>query len=190
LSVGVRIPWKQAVQVAAALSENLLPVVERSKVVGSVRRRRPTVGDIEFLVEPRRVPADLFGATKPDTEAIRAVAETWGRIVKAGDRMIQITDLRGIKGWTCDLYLVHPPANWWALLCNRTGPAELGHLAVTLMQHRGYYQRQGRVVDRAGRDVPIESEEGWLRCAGLPCLPPHLRDDRAALLPLNEEGER
>lgn len=182
MSIGTRIPWAKAYTVAEMLSEDLQPVVQRSKVVGSVRRRRPTVGDIEFLIEPLRLTSDLFGADAlPDTSAIFAVASKWGRVVKSGDRMIQVKDLRGIEGWAVDLYMVHPPANWWCLMAIRTGPAELGRLAVTLMRDRGLRHNGGRILQEDGSEYPVESEEDFFAAAGLKYYPPHQRDERAAL---------
>lgn len=182
MSAGTKLPWADAAALAERLSGDLAPVVARCKVVGSVRRRKPLVGDVELLVEPRMQPVDLFGTEAPDVESIRAVAERWGTVVKGGERMIQVTDVDGVSGRTVDLYLVHPPANWYALLCIRTGPAELGQQAVTLMQRYGRFQKMGRVVDRAGVEVPITSEADWFACAGLACLPPAERTERAVPL--------
>ncbi|HSH44400.1 MAG TPA: hypothetical protein VK966_00955 [Longimicrobiales bacterium] len=180
MSTGMRMPWADAAALAKRLSDDLAPVVERSKVVGSVRRRKPTVGDIEFLIEPRHVTADLFGATKPDTDAIHAVARTWGEIVKGGERMVQVTGV-GEAGATVDLYLVHPPANWWCLMAIRTGPARLGHMAMVRMRDRGFRHESGRILRRDGSEHPVESEADFFACAGLRCLPPHERTPEAAI---------
>lgn len=186
MSLGFGIPWKKAFAVAAEVSEELAPLVVQSKAVGSLRRRRPVVGDIEFLVEPRRVQADLFGGTKPDLQPIRDLAERWGRIVKAGDRMIQVSDFHGIEGLKVELYMVHPPANWWCLMAIRTGPADLGRQAVILMRDRGLRHEGGRILRRDGSEHPVESEDDFFAAAGLEYFPPHLRDERAALVPTAE----
>lgn len=180
---GERIPWEKAVRIAEQLAADLAPVCARAKVAGSVRRRRPHVGDIEFVVEPLAA-GDLFGHVTHQVEPIRRVAETWGDVVKGGDRMIQVRGVGGIDGLTCELYLVHPPAQWGSILAIRTGPADLGHLAVTRMLERGLRHVGGHVEDRAGALVPTPTEEDFFAAAGLPCLAPHLRDTPAARTPV------
>ena len=187
MSLGARIPWREGLAVAESISGRLRPIVERSKVAGSVRRRRPTVGDIEFVVEPRLAVADLFGNRAPAVAPVRALADELGRVTRGGDRMIQVTDLYGIEGLTLDLYLVHPPANWWCILAIRTGPADLGHQAVQLLRGRGLRHEGGRILRGDGSEYPVESEVDFFQAAGLPFLPPHLRDDPVALRPTARE---
>lgn len=185
MSIGQRIPWGQAVEIAKGLSDDLAPVCVRSKVAGSVRRRRPTVSDIEFVVEPVMV-TDLALQEGPAVEWIRSVAARWGEIVKAGPRMIQVRHVHGVNGLTCELYLVHRPAQWGSILAIRTGPRELGQLAVTRMRERGLRHVDGHVEDRDGNLVPTPEEEDFFAAAGLRCLAPHLRDTPAARVPLEE----
>lgn len=188
MSVGTRIPWEDAYALAADVAEDLAPVVVRSKAVGSLRRRSRSVGDLEFLVEPRMIDADLFGGKKAHVEPIRAVAEKVGTVVKGGDRMIQVTNLYGAPDVTLDLYIVRPPANWYCLLAIRTGPWELGKHAVTLLRDHGLRHEGGRILRRDGSEYPVESEVDFFEAAGLPFLPPHLRDDPAARKPMRKDA--
>lgn len=184
MSAGTKLPWATAAGIAAQLVHELGPVARRVKTVGSVRRRRPEVGDIEILIEPCTTVIDLLGTEGPDTAAIRAVAARWnpsGRLLKSGDRYIQVEI---VGGFLVDLFLCHPPAQWGSLLAIRTGPAELGKHAVTLMIERGLRHKDGHVVDRAGHIIPTPEEEDFFAAAGLPCLPPRLRDSREALRPI------
>lgn len=167
-----RIPWADAAVIAEQLHGELLEVAARVKTVGSVRRRRPEVKDIELLVEPRDQVAGLFGETAPDIDSIRAVLAPHGRFLKNGQRYIQLERPDGLK---IDVFLCHPPAEWGSLLAIRTGPAELGQWAVTRLRQRGYRHLAGHVQDERGRVLPTPSEEEFFRLAGLPCLPPSRR---------------
>ena len=50
----VRVRAEEALQVAEALKARLDAYCERIEIAGSLRRRRPDVGDIELLVIPKR----------------------------------------------------------------------------------------------------------------------------------------
>ncbi len=191
MSSGPKLPFAEALEVARHLTEDLRPVVIRSKVAGSLRRRKEEVGDIELVVEPQLGVADLFGRRAPDLEMIRGVVEQWGNLRKAGDRMIQVTNVYGREGLTVDLFLVHPPAQWGSILAIRTGPSDLSRLAVTLMRDRGFRHRAGFAVDVATSEpVPTPTEDGFFQLVGLPCLPPARRDAPEAFVPLGTAPSR
>lgn len=58
-----RFPIQDAEAVAEGIANILRPGVERIEIAGSIRRQRPTVGDIELLYIPKLIPeSDLFGA--------------------------------------------------------------------------------------------------------------------------------
>jgi DNA polymerase/3'-5' exonuclease PolX len=177
MSTGDRIPFAQAVTIASSIGQRLAPHVTRSKCVGSVRRRRDTIGDIEFVVEPRLVAADLFGNLLPDTASLRADVAGWSRWVKGGDRMWQVTDVFGREGLTLDLYFCWPPAEWGSIVAIRTGPWELGMEAVTRLRDAGTPHTDGHIP---GHSTP--EEEDFFRLAGLECRVPWERDGYAAEL--------
>lgn len=184
MSARRRIPLALAARIAREVSAELALVVERSEVVGSVRRRRPTVGDIEILVEPRSI-SDLFGDGVPDVEAVRRVAGELGnlRSSERASRQLIVDDVLGNRGVRLEIYLAHEPATWGALLAIRTGPANLGKYVVTVCRRRGIVARDGRAIELAtGKPVPTETEEAYLAIAGVECLPPHLRDAQAIAL--------
>ena len=123
MSAGLLIPFEDALAMAAEVVDELKPHVVRMKAVGSLRRQRSLVGDLEFVVEPHMVTVDLFGAEGPDLTALKARLLAIGAWVKGRERMIQITDLLGRQGMKLDLFLVWPPAQWGSILAIRTGPA-------------------------------------------------------------------
>lgn len=180
MSTGASLPWVEAYALADVVTRKIEPLVVRMEVVGSLRRKRPYVGDVEFIAEPRMVDADLFGAKVPNTEPVKSALRELGTWVQGGDRAMRITDVLGRPGMKVELYLVHPPANYFAQLAIRTGPWELGREAMTRLQEQGYGHRDGHVINgKTGEAIDTTSEEQWFGLAGLPCLPPQDRDDFA-----------
>lgn len=58
---GRRVPADKAREVAESLVWELAPVCSRIEIAGSLRRRRPSVGDVELLCIPKyEGPADLL----------------------------------------------------------------------------------------------------------------------------------
>lgn len=194
MSTGSRLTFNEGYYLAQEAFEHLRPTVVELQVVGSVRRRRTTVGDVELLARPHSS-SDLLGA--PATihlQEVRAKLEGLGTWVKGGSRMMQITDLLGRPGTTLELFLVHPsgckcadcpngPAAWGSMLAIRTGPADLGRYCVTAMRARGFRHDHGFATrESTGEVVPTETEEDFFDLAGLKCLPPQLRDNQSRAL--------
>ena len=189
MSAGVKMRHQDAMHLAAKISEELAPVVVRSKAVGSLRRRREFVSDIEFLIEPRMLEADLFGTPAADVAPIRAVAEQLGEIVRGGERYIQVRHVLG-SPLNLDLFICHPPAEWGVLHAIRTGPASLAELAVTRMHQFRRHCSNGHITDKVtGALWPCPEEEDFFAAAGLPCLRPYERDRPTAYVPIEISRE-
>lgn len=182
MSSGGRLPWDQAFEIARQVAAQLDPYVARLKCVGSVRRRRPTVGDIEFVAEPF-IAGDLLGNEEPVLEHVRRAMEGMGRWVKGGPRMMQVTDLFDHGGLTLDLFLAYEPAAWGSIVAIRTGPADLGRYVVTVCRDHGFRHEDGyaSVLD-TGEVVPTDTEEQFFALAGVECVPASERDELAKKL--------
>lgn len=173
MSAATKLSFAEALEIARALHAEISPVVARAKVVGSLRRQRAEVGDIELLVEPRTIASNLFGELAPDLASIQHAVSGWGDIQKSGEKYAQVQRRDGV---VIDVFICTPPAHWGSLLAIRTGPAELGQHAVTQMRRRGLVHRAGHVETERGRLIPTPEEVHFFRAAGLPCLPPAKRD--------------
>lgn len=186
MSAGEKRPWAEAMEIAVRLANELAPVCTRIKVAGSLRRRRELVGDIELVIEPKQVATDLMGALGPDVDGVRAIAGTWGTVMKSGGRMIMI---QLPDGMMVDLYMTEA-SRWGSTLAIRTGPQDLGIRAMEQFKKRGLQHARGEIVDtRTGEVIPVPDEETYFRLAGLPCLPPEQRDTPAALKALPKPKE-
>jgi len=180
----VRLPV--ALRRAEAAMEQLAPLVERVEVVGSVRRSKPEVKDIELLIEPRMVAVDLFGTPGPDLEPIRGLVAHWGDLAKNGRRYIQVVDGDARERVQWDLFLCHPPAEWGALKVIRTGPAEFSMRCVQSLRNHGYICRDGGVYRSrlrggelelvpSGDPIPTPTERDFLELCGLRWIEPEDR---------------
>lgn len=149
----------------------LAPWTTRAEIAGSIRRRKPNPRDIEIVAEPTTVNDGLFGEPRPAIEEIRTTAGRLGSVVKGGDRYIQVRDVLG-SGYTLDLFLVHPPAEWGVILAIRTGPADWSQELVTRIKGRLWRHQDGHVVEEMGRVVPCPTEEDFFRAARTPWREP------------------
>ncbi|HET7229987.1 MAG TPA: hypothetical protein VFJ16_08300 [Longimicrobium sp.] len=186
MSDGPRLPYAEAYARAQRLVDDLAPHVVRCKVAGSLRRKRPDVGDIEIVVEPRMREGMFISV--PDVDAIRAVASRWGLVSSkekpdGSEKMLKVR-LYEPADFKVELYIVTPPAEWACILAIRTGPAKLGEWAMTRMKQRGYRHTCGHVETADGARVDVPDEEAFFRLAGLRCVAPSLRDTDAAMRPV------
>lgn len=206
MSAGVEIPLPAAKVWARRLRNVARQHAERAVVVGSVRRERETVGDLELLVEPalsERRQGDMFGPTETfhDTQAVvdAMLEDDDGRaVVKAGPRFAQLRlgDHPALEEDRpkLDVFFQHPPASWGALLVIRTGPAELGRYLVTKLREKGWRNHRGAVWKPAANlnrtvaptteidgdpfiRVSTPTEEAYFEACEVEYVPPERRDD-------------
>jgi DNA polymerase (family 10) len=160
-----------------------LPGVKRVAVAGSVRRRRETIGDLDFLVsarDPERISRAF--ASMPEVRHVHARGETKTRV-------------RLDNGMDADLRVV-ADASFGAALAYFTGSKAHNVALRRIAQKRGLKLNEYGVF-RDGRKLAGRSEEEVYRALGLPWVPPELREDsgeieaaRARRLPkLIEHGD-
>ena len=171
-----QVPLEEALPVAEAVLERLSKHVARCTIAGSIRRRRPMVSDIEIVAEPKLLPPGLFDNRDPDIEPIMYFLSRIGRVLRAGPRYMCCADVLG-SGIQCDVFLVHPPAQWGSILAIRTGSATFAHKCMSLLISRGFRHVDGRVIDAdtyGVQDTP--TEEAFFALCGIPCPRPQDRD--------------
>lgn len=164
-------------------------------VVGSIRRERSTVGDIEFLVphEPKDndtlydwiartlcMPGEgdsIFGAPQ---DHIGRPVEGFKRGFLAADFEIRMRDLLV----PVQVFRYTPANRGWQLLM-RTGPSEFGQYFLGKWKDAFGIPKgvegakasiDGHLVDRHGIVVPVESEEDCFAKAGMAFVPPLQRE--------------
>ena len=168
---------EDALKVAERVLGILRPLSLRVEIAGSVRRRRPEVGDLEVVCIPGEVGCpDLFdaAATCRSQDWIRAVYGL-GSVVK-GDpisgKYIQVTLPEGIN---LDLFLARC-VNWGLILAIRTGSARFSHAVLA----RGWCAAGYRSIDgmlwAGGRPVPVREEAELFEKIHVPWVEPGRRE--------------
>jgi len=143
-------------------------------IVGSVRRMKPTCGDVEILCVPKRS-TDLFGVEngRAHTDVpLQSLVDSGSlsQPTKNGERQKQFT-IQPL-GLQLDLWLV-PQDEWPVQLAIRTGPADYSRAIVT-ERHRGgllldghciHHGKVWRKCERTGEPktmMPVDSESDFL----------------------------
>ena len=169
-----RIPLARAEIIAEATRAALAPHCERIAIAGSVRRRRPFVGDIELVCIPRLVPAGLFGdALITDPDFCAGVTQ-WPAVKGKPDG--KYTQRRLPDGIMLDLFMADVE-NWGAILAIRTGSADFArHILATGWVKAGYHSEDGRLRARDGSIMPVREEPDLFALLGIPFVEPEARE--------------
>lgn len=183
-----RYPRAVALKIAEELEFQLAPLCRACRIVGSLRREKPDVGDIELLYIPiwRKVrsPVDMF-AQVPCSEAEDLIA-AWlklGTLKQRPNKLGNFTwgpqnklAIHAASGIPVDLFAT-TEENWWVSLVIRTGGKET-NLRLTTGAHacgRKLHAYGSGFTDRDGGRLLCKSEEEVFGFAGLPYLPPEKR---------------
>lgn len=182
-----RMPYDDAWLLACGLGNALLPSCYRVEIAGSLRRRRPDIGDIDLVCEPIVKPAlDMFG--EPSGDERNLLHERLDDLVERGILEKRLNKL-GHASWGpelrravhtglgVDIQIVTDRSAWGAWLAIRTGPAELNKALVT-PRHKGGllppgFEFQGgfKLYAYGGR-VETPTEEALFRALGYECPRP------------------
>lgn len=192
MTAKVRRPLEELLPLAQAFVAELAvhqKVCVRAAIAGSLRRRRPEVGDIEIVAIPRigerQVPigqGDLFLAgVQAEVRLYNALWEHLdgqaesGRIrySKRGDKYRQFT----LEGVQVDLFTAEP-GNWGWIYLIRTGSADFSHGVAGALNGRGYESALGYIRKRSqsiGEPIETPEESDVFRLAGMAWVPPEKR---------------
>ena len=178
MSTGKRIPLKVAQGLADRVVRDLTPATARIAIAGSIRRRKPIVGDIEIVAEPIQV-RDMFGDPRggPDLEAIRnAIRRKISEQISGRMRLLTVRNPYGMLGVKLEVFLTHPPSQWGSILAIRTGPASFSKWCMTRLRRRGLRHIAGHVErEHDGVLVPTPEEEDFFRACGMEWVEPWKR---------------
>ena len=202
MSTGPRMPLTAA-DAAARHLMMLWKMPKGAIVVGSVRRRKPDVGDLEILAPlptgNHRQGDDLFYAIDASINPQRAGmfgagGEPIGRAISGlgpGFKTARLEVALEIDG----ARLVLPvqifratPASWGWKTVMYTGPDDFGKYvlwrwkAVHGIEPSRQASIDGHLVDAEQRIVPVPSEQDVFRIARIPWVEPEARQDEAARL--------
>lgn len=179
-----RMMYTPALELAQNIVINLRPACQRIEIAGSLRRKKPDVGDIEIVLIPKHVeglpllaaaayPETLF-AESIDTILTRLSANRGWKVIKNGQWMKQFD----IGLTVLELYIT-TPEKWGCIFTIRTGPAEFSHNLVTHKNKGGLcpsylHFADGRIWD-GNRPMVTPEEADVFRAIGLPWIEPESR---------------
>ncbi|UCH61356.1 MAG: DNA polymerase/3'-5' exonuclease PolX [Anaerolineales bacterium] len=162
-----RIPLGRAWPFAQELKESLrrVPGVVAVEFAGSLRRMRPTVGDLDILVAASNsspVMAAFVG--RPDV----------ARVLGHGETKSSVEFTHGLQAqlW------VHPPERFGTALQYATGSKDHNVRLRELALKQGLSLSEHALTRQDGSEIQCESEEQVYATLGLPWIPPELREDR------------
>jgi len=184
-----RYPAETAMRVAAELCAAFKPACGRLIVAGSLRRRKPAVGDVEILYQALTVrrpdPHDMFAILTVNlADEVIAALEASG--VLARRPSVTGTTIFGPQnklmlhvatGLPVDLFAV-AEASWYNYLVCRTGPADSNIRIAAAAKALGYRWNPygpGFISLACNTVHPMASEEAVFDFVGLPCTPPEFR---------------
>lgn len=153
------IPLRAAENLALALLEQLAPHCDRIEIAGSIRRRKPIVGDIELCAVPRYLPNLLGPSDTPAFAPVFTRLERDGLLtrIKNGPKYKQFHI--PALGCNLDLFLTDA-ACWPVIFAIRTGPADFSKRLVTQRQFNGLLPNDHRVdqgrVWKYGQPEPLD----------------------------------
>lgn len=174
-----KMPLREAEDLAKGIVSQLSPFCKRIEIAGSIRRRKPEVGDIELVAIPL-ASMDMFGEPVPMTADHTLHFPDWswlGKVIKNGMKYKQI-ELPG--GAALDLFIVTPPAQWGVQFMLRTGSAEFSHRLVTSRKQGGLMPSNFRVLEGAiwssNHIIETPEERNVFDLIGVPYIEPENRN--------------
>ena len=162
-----------AYKIADLIKGELAQFCERIEVAGSIRRARPEVGDIDFVILPKA----------GQLAAIKARCEQRCAVVKDGEQNYIV---RLPNGFQVDIFFARPavkdllqtvPGNWGSLLLCRTGSTAHNIWLVEHAKSRGFTWNPYRgVLDGDGFVIASETEEDIFDMLALDFVAPASRE--------------
>jgi DNA polymerase (family 10) len=165
--VHLGLAWPLAARILEALKN--LPEVLKVEPAGSLRRRRETIGDLDFLVATEN-PAPIMTAFKslPGVEEVIVAGETK-------------TSVRFRNGLQVDLRCLEPQ-HWGTALQYFSGSKSHNVKVRELAQKKGFSLNEYALTRESdGQELLFDNEAALYQFLGLAYIPPYLRKDRGEI---------
>lgn len=169
----MRIELNKARKYAEQIVGELSPMCARIEIAGSIRRKRPMVGDIDLVIEPK--PGQLRG--------IKQRCLRGGPMVMADGDLNYLLMLVG--NIQLDIFFARPavqdlldprPPNFGSLMLCRTGSREHNIWMIAQAKANGAAWLPYEGVLKAGRIIASETERDIFKALGMDYIPPEKRD--------------
>lgn len=156
-----------ALIIAESIKAQLAPHCDRIEIAGSIRRRKPEVGDIEIVAIPKPYETGLFAS------GIAPIVDKWTKI--KGELPCKYTQRILPEGIKLDLFFA-TPENWGLIFAIRTGSADYSHHVLAAgWVRRGYRSENGMLLSPSGRTICVREESDLFNIIGIPYVEPEKR---------------
>ena len=138
---------KQAQTIAEGLKADVEPFCDRVEIGGSIRRKKPDVGDIELICIPTFAEVGTGQATLTGGETTVSENLLFGHlarhyhVMKMGEKYCQIAT----QELKVDVFSA-TPETWGYILLLRTGPAKFSKFIVSELKKRGFTPKDGAIL--------------------------------------------
>ena len=168
-TTSTRWPLAEAEDIAVGVMLQLEPHCEVISLAGSLRRQRPTIGDIEIVCVPRP-----YDASPLFCSGLATVVNQWEKV--KGELPCRYTQRILPEGIKLDLFMVE--ADGYGLQrAIRTGSADWSRQVLARAWVRAGYHSEGGLLRRAdGSVVPVRTEPDLFHLIGLPWVHPRDRE--------------
>ncbi len=173
-------------QLAESIQGQLAPFCEKIEIAGSIRRQRPNVNDIDFVVLPKE--GQLLAFRDRCTARARVVKDGTVNYILALPVNAAKRELLGLSGWEVriDIFIARPavrdllqtkPGNFGSLLLLRTGSKEhnIWLIEEAKKNYMEWRTHEG-LFDPEGFCVAAETEAEILQMMNVPWIEPERRE--------------
>ncbi|MFA7256928.1 MAG: hypothetical protein WC047_05080 [Kiritimatiellales bacterium] len=162
-----------ATEIAERILSELAPYCDRIEIAGSIRRRKPEVGDIEIVAIPKRVDDGMLFSNIVTHPKFCILVNRWPAVKgKPTGKYTQRILPEGIK---LDLFMADYD-NWGLIFAMRTGSAAYSHKVLATGWFRaGYHSTDGHLV-KDGHKIPVREERELFNLIGIPWVEPWERN--------------
>ena len=170
----MKIELARARKWAEKIKEELTPYCARIEIVGSIRREREYVGDLDFVVLPAAGNTQLVKERCSKNAAEIRLNGEQNFVFVVGD--IQI-DIFFARATVLELF-GSQPGNWGTLMLSRTGSKQFNVWLASQAKARGmHWDPYNGVWGTDGRMIPCEdSEQDVFKAIGVEWVEPNRRE--------------
>jgi len=177
-------PFEYAASIASELVQILKTDCEQIEIVGSIRRLKPSVNDIDIIAIPKFIEQkdeSLFGEPIKinllDRKLSDLCLDHFLFLQSNGEKIKRFNMPIGKKTISVDLYIANE-STWWTLLLIRTGSREHNiKLASRALEFQMRLKADGSgLLSRDGKLIKIQSEQEIFQYLQVPYRQPSERN--------------
>lgn len=164
-----RYPYAEAYAIATAVLDELKPHCIRAEIAGSIRRKKPMVGDIEIVAIPKPYGIGMF------EDGLASVVNKWEKVRGELDGEAKYTRRILPGGIELDLFLATED-NWGSIFAIRTGSADYSYKVLASTWVSLGYKSEGGYLFKNGERHTVKEETDLFDLLGLRYVEPEERN--------------